>query len=231
MIVNLKTIDTILKNQIVLDYEDNLSFLKTICYQKQKEYNDKSKTIFIISGGIAAGKSTLCYNVVKTIGLYNLPFVGTDVFYERYFKNLSSFEEDYNKARKFTDDVLNELVKEGTSFVWETVFSKEKKMQMLSSIEDAGYKIIVFYVGVDLDIAIERSNRREEKGGNDVDEMFIKDRFHKSNQSLRHLSQLPFDLYVFDNKKELGLVYAHNGSEYYLSNSLPAWAKEVFNDD
>lgn len=188
----------------------------------------ENKTIYIITGGIASGKSTLSYNFINYFNIAELPFVSTDVYYNVFFKNNDKFEEYYNKTRQFTDERLDLYLSKGESFVWETVLSKEKKRNFLEKCKKEGYKLICFFVGVDnIEEVIRRSVNREKEGNHYVPREFIIDRYEKSLESLKWLPSVVDTLAVFDNTEMLKLLIYKSEEENYFSENLPKWLESV----
>lgn len=188
----------------------------------------KNKSIYIISGGIAAGKSTLSYNFINHFNLENLPFVSTDVYYSKFFLNDDQFEKYYDKARKFTDERLELYIKNEESFVWETVLSKDKKRKFIEKCKNEGYEIVCLFVGLNnAEEAIKRSKARHLEGDHFVAEEFISDRHKKSIEALKWISNLADTLVVFDNSEMLKLLVYKSESESFLADTLPEWVGDI----
>ena len=189
----------------------------------------KDKTIYLISGSIAAGKSTIAYNFVNYFKMTDLPFVSTDVYYKVFFEKLDGdFDTKYNMARKFTDKTLDRYINEGQSFIWETVLSKNKKQIFLKKCVALGYRIICIFVGAPLDYTIKRSIKRTSEGDHSVDLEFLKDRYNKSLDALIWLKDLVDVLSIIDNSTNPKLIYYRDSINTYYSNAnLPDWVKEV----
>jgi len=182
------------------------------------------KTVYLITGSIAAGKSSLAYLVIKHFNLLKLPFVSTDNYFRKYFNSSTFFEDNYEKARKYTDMMINELVSRNISFVWETVFSKDKKKKEIKKLKDAGYKIICFFVGVSfVEDTVKRSNNRAKEGEHFVEESFILDRYNKSLTNLPWLVKNVDTVAVIDNTISFRLLYFKSETQEYCSENLPDW--------
>ena len=184
----------------------------------------KNKTLYIITGGIASGKSTLSYNFIKHFDFINLPFVSTDVYYDIFFANNDQFDKYYDKARKYTDERLDLYRESGESFVWETVLSKEKKRVFIERCKKEGYTIVCLFVGLENPhTAVERSISRATDGDRSVSPDFVLDRYNKSLSSLEWISLLADTLVVFDNSNSLKLLLYKSTEEKYLADCLPDW--------
>ena len=159
------------------------------------------KLLIIISGGIATGKSTIAYNLIKKYAHLFLPYICCDIIYNNSYKNSHiSFNKSYNKARKHTNKILKQLVLNNTSFIWETVFSKKKKELFLSKCKKLGYKIVSIFINVEnCTCSIMRSSNRESNGNHCIDKTFIIDRHYKSLKSLKKLQELSDISVIIDN--------------------------------
>lgn len=229
---SIELINDALKSQNRIDYRSTCAFLYKIIYDETKKYPIYDQpVIYIISGGVAAGKSTLCYNFLKYFSNVDIPFLGNDTIYEMLFKGKNDFDTDYNNARQFVDNALDKLINKGISFIWETVFSKDKKVEVLKKLKENNYKIVCLFVGVEIDTSIARSKNREESGGNIVKEDFIIDRYHKVNNYFSIIRPYFDELYLFSNEKDLHLLYAKDSHRVFENKNMPKWAKELLNYD
>lgn len=181
-------------------------------------------TIFIITGSIAAGKSTVAYNFINKFDLCNVPYVSTDIYYNLFFSDFTNFDVGYNLARLYTDRILDEYLKNRTTFVWETVFSKSKKWDFLERCTQSDYNIISVFVVASLETTVKRSKNRQKIGGNNVRGPFLRDRYNKSIAAISLLRQRSnmFILLNNDTNIELLLFY-ENGKQLYQKEVMPTW--------
>ena len=188
-----------------------------------------NKTVYIITGGIASGKSTLSYSFLRHfLPDASMPFVSTDVYYSTFFDKGGDFDTQYNRARLFTDRIADRYLEEGVSFVWETVVSKEKKRIYINRLKAAGYRIVCLFVGLEsAETAISRSAKRERDGCHAVAADFIRDRYRKSLDALRWLSGVSDVLAVFDNTERMKLVYYRSETERYSQDNPPGWVRDT----
>ena len=231
-IVSLQSINNFEKYYSVISYKNASAFLSSICVKKYDEDSPSilNKTIYLITGGIAAGKSTVLYNLIKYFELYDIPFVGTDAFYNAYFSDLyETFEYGYNKAREYTDALLSSYSLRGQSFIWETVLSKQKKIDFIKACSELGYRIICFFVGTEnSEITINRAKKRCKEGDHDVSKDFINDRYLKTLRMLSTAKQY-FNVFVaFDNTERFKLIYYQDKDQTYKSDKIPYWFKRGY---
>lgn len=228
MNTSIDLIKDVLDKQVRVDYRANKEFLHEIVFSKNKTYpQSPSPIVYIISGGIASGKSTLCYNFLKYLNDVDLPFIGNDTIFELYFEGRTTFDRDYDEAREYVDKLINELIDNHISFAWETVFSKDKKVEVLNRLKANGYRIVCLFVGVNLETSIERSKTREGMGGNIVKPSFIEDRFNKINDYMKIIRQHFDEFYLFSNEHKLKLLYGKDTSSTFVAETLPNWAERL----
>ncbi len=201
-------------------------------YEKQgilpsNGHSDASKTLFLITGGIGAGKSTLAHKFVDYFGLFALPFISTDLFYRVHFKDKSEFENDYNKARIMTDERLLALQDANSSFVWETVLSKEKKRSYIETLKKQGYYVVCLFIMADPQVCIKRSNDRTTQGNHFVSAEFIFDRHKKTMASYEWIEEIADTMVLFDNSEQINLVHYKSKEQTYTSNSIPRYLFDI----
>ena len=228
---SLEIISDVIKKQTKADYLTTKKFLHAIVYKPNKTYpSDKHPVVYIISGGISAGKSTLSYNFLKHYEKVELPFLGNDTIHEVYFENQSEdFDSNYNKAREFTDNAIALLIKNHSSFIWETVFSKDKKIEALRFLKENGYRIVILHVGTELETALQRNKIREQLDGNKVEDNFIEDRYEKVIRYFPLVMPFANEVYIFSNEEKLELLYVKNDKENYKTQNMPNWAMRLVN--
>lgn len=189
---------------------------------------DGDKTVILVSGGIAVGKSTIVWNLINLFDLAKIPYISANKYYDKYFKGKSTFIKDYNAARELTDKELNTFMTNSTTFIWETVLSKSKKRDFIAQLKSRGYKIISFFVGVDdFNISIDRAKKRERLGYYGVKENFIRDRHFKSLKSLSWLYANSDIFIAIDNSEKPNLVFYSDGHSEFTMNAPPWFSKNL----
>ena len=179
------------------------------------KYSKDDKTLYLFTGGIAAGKSTIAHEFINYLGLDLLPYISSDSFYKAYYENMG-FEIGYEKARKLTDSMLYIYCENEISMIWETILSKEKKREFLNLIKRKRYSIVCVYVSVANDnLTQKRSNERVACGYHEVPGDFIIDRHKKSTEALKWLMPICDVFCVLENSSDLSLaVYSDNDILY-----------------
>ncbi|MEO0884051.1 MAG: zeta toxin family protein, partial [Pseudomonadota bacterium] len=102
-------------------------------------------TLIIIAGPNGAGKSTLYETRVAP--KIAAPFINADLIQKTELKN-ARLEAAYEAAR-IAAERRAQYLKDKKSFVTESVFSHPSKLDLISDAKAAGFRVIVFHVGID----------------------------------------------------------------------------------
>lgn len=122
--------------------------------------------------------------------------------------------------------IRNLLIAQNKSFSFETVMSHESKIEEIQNIVKLNYNAYLYFVCIDSpDVNVSRVNNRVEKGGHEVSEGKIINRYYRTLENL-HLA-LPhcYRAYLFDNsgKEQKLIAELYNGSMQLKTSKLPNW--------
>jgi predicted ABC-type ATPase len=128
---------------------------------------------------------------------------------------------------------IAEYLGRGLSFNQETTLAGKKSLLDIRRAKEAGYHIVMFYVGVDdAGIAQQRIARRVEWGGHGIKPEDVQRRYHISLNQLRQAKELCDELYLFDNTT--ALTYAcsfKRGILCHFGKLRPgSWVERWFQD-
>jgi predicted ABC-type ATPase len=183
---------------------------------------DRRPLVIVIAGPNGAGKSTFYETHLKNTGLR---FLNADVL-------AGEMKMDAYQAAEIAAKLRNEFVKQGESFIFETVFSDPAgdKLNFLNQTIAQGYTAIVCFIGIaGVDRSEERVLMRVSQGGHDVPSEKLSARFPRTMANLkRAIQELPHIL-IFDNDDlatpyRLVAVY-QGGRSIFQSDVHPAWLK------
>lgn len=185
--------------------------------------------LVVFCGPNGAGKSTL-----RKISLadHAIPFVNADEIAAREFGSQAAARA-YEAAR-IAESVRAALFETRRSFSFETVLSDPvgEKVQFLREARDAGYFVVVHFVGLD---AAERSRarviQRVHAGGHDVPDDKLATRFPRTMKNLRRLLDVPDDLVIYDNSSSdvpyRVIARLSRGVLIEIVGIIPAWAQPL----
>jgi predicted ABC-type ATPase len=183
---------------------------------------DQRPIVVAIAGPNGAGKTTFFHAHLASAGLR---FVNADVL-------AAEFELAPYEAAGLADALRRELLKQGESFVFETVFSDPvgDKLAFLEDAARGGHTVVLCYIGLgNPDQSMERVAMRVSQGGHDVPDDKLRSRFPRTLANLKAaITRLPHVL-VFDNSN-LSVPYRpvaafDHGQLTRLQEPLPDWLR------
>lgn len=164
----------------------------------------------------------------RTLGHLPLPFVNADLIAARVFGDAAQGRA-YDAAR-LAEAERTRLFKEHVSFSFETVFSDPvgEKVAFLRTARDAGYQVLVHFVGLDsADRSRARVFQRVTEGGHDVPDAKLEERYPRVLANLARLLDIPDELVIYDNSSSddpyRPLARLQRGHLLEVSATLPDW--------
>lgn len=125
--------------------------------------------------------------------------------------------------------IRQKLIDAGISFAFETVFSHPSKLEIIRRAKEKGYRIYLYFITTeDPQINIDRVKLRVMKGGHNVPENLIEERYYKAMKLLIRAIKLSYRSYLFDNSgKHYELVaYVEPGNYVRITDydkKMPNW--------
>jgi predicted ABC-type ATPase len=180
--------------------------------------------VIAIAGPNGAGKSTFYATQLTS---YRLRFVNADDLARQL--DLSAY-----KAATVAESIRQELFRARESFIFETVFSDPvgDKVDFLKRLEEAGYKVVLCYIGISAaDVSEQRVAMRVSKGGHDVPANKIQERYARTLFNLKRAVEQLQDVRVFDNE-DLDHPYREiarcgSGRVGIISDTVPEWLRAM----
>ena len=188
-------------------------------------------TLFVIAGPNGAGKTTFYETVLKP--RIAAPFVNADII-QREELNDATVTASY-KAAEIAAARRAEFVKARKSFVTETVFSHQSKLELLLAAKQVGFRIVVFHLHVSsADLSVARVQTRVEEGGHPVPENKVRERYARNPSLIRRAVLMADHSAVFDastlNKEPRRLMRLVGGCVVDVDNELPKWFEAIYGD-
>ena len=125
------------------------------------------------------------------------------------------------------------------SFNFETTLGGATITQLLASAHSRGLRVRMWYCGLrDVELHIARVRARVGRGGHDIPEHKIRERFDASRQNLCTLIPKLDELSMYDNSAEadfvnglppkpLQILHYRDGRTLFLAKTMPEWAKPI----
>lgn len=183
-----------------------------------------SRVLWVLSGGNGAGKSTFYEEFLKTKGV---AFINADEIAKDAF---SKEPEKYSyQAANIAEDMREQLLEQGRSFCFETVFSHPSKIDFIAKAKALGYVINLVFIHLEhSDINLMRVSSRVDEGGHSVPEDKIISRIPRALVNVAIAAQLSDYFLVLDNSRldrpfKKILTIKNNQTTCYF-DPMPDWA-------
>lgn len=182
--------------------------------------------LHLIAGPNGAGKSTLYDAVIFPIT--NLPFINADDIARRRWLD-QACEHAYEAAELANQERLQRIAQR-QSFVTETVFSHESKIDLVRTATHNGYLTTLHIVMIPEELAVVRVGIRVAEGGHGVPEEKIRSRFKRLWALLADAIELVDKAIVYDNSKAgtpFREVLGFQDGHLLGSPEWPSWTPDV----
>jgi predicted ABC-type ATPase len=181
----------------------------------------------LVVGPNGAGKSTFVRLVLAPI-LSDVPFVNPDAI------AIARWPEEPEvhayEAMAIAVETRSALIARGDSFIAESVFSHESKLDLIREARDAGYTVAMHVLLVPEEMAVLRVARRVRFGGHDVPEEKIRARYQRLWPLVSDGITFAHSATVWDNSLHEGPVMVANFANGVVFGrpSWPLWTPSVF---
>jgi predicted ABC-type ATPase len=195
-------------------------------------------TITVLAGTNGAGKSSIGGAKLEA---ENAPFYNPDVETRVLLANNPTLspEEANATAWRIGKERLEAAIAEQTSFSFETTLGGATIARLLVKAHEAGLRVRVWYCGLSsVDLHITRVRARVRRGGHDIPEAKIRERYDKSRNNVCTILPSLDELMLYDNSAEgdphagvppqpVLLVHYRDRAIIYLAPTMPEWAKPI----
>lgn len=181
------------------------------------------KKFTIFAGVNGAGKSTLFY-------LEKSSDLGIRLNCDEILSSLGlKWEESRAQilAGKKLLQLQRECIESGVSFNQETTLCGQSIFNAVKQAKEAGYTILLRYVGVETaEIAKERVRKRIESGGHGISDETIERRFVTSQENFLKIYPLCNDVIIYDNTKQMQCAAMITNGKSAVLRKI-AWVNEL----
>ncbi len=182
------------------------------------------KQLWILVGGNGAGKSTFYEHYLKPLGL---PFVNADVIARNAYPDAP--EAHSYEAARLAEGFRHELLLNGSSFCFETVYSHPSKVDFTAQAKALGYEVIMVMIHVQSALVNQaRIAIRVSEGGHAVPDKKVKERIPRMLKLVKASIPLCDQVRVYDNTSDeepfVPVMYVKEGIVERHQNPLPDWA-------
>ena len=182
------------------------------------------KQLWLLAGGNGAGKSTFYHTRLEPLGL---PFVNADLIARELFAD--NPEQHSYQAAKIAEEIRNNLLLEGRSFCFETVFSHPSKIDFIGRAKALGYQIILVFIHLQTpNLNKARIAQRVAAGGHNVPDDKVETRIPRLLQNIKTVIPLCDQVRLLDNSRAdnpfVPIITVRNGVPEPYQDTLPSWA-------
>jgi predicted ABC-type ATPase len=188
------------------------------------------KQLWLLAGGNGAGKSTFYRTRLEPLGM---AFINADVLAQKLFPDEA--EERSYEAAKIAETMRLDLLNEGRSFCFETVFSHPSKIDFVAKAKTLGYEIVLVYIHLETaSLNQARVSQRVSEGGHHVPDEKVISRIPRVMQNIKQALPLLDISYVLDNSRldnpfqQIAII--KDGQITFTKEPLPTWAAGLLND-
>lgn len=188
--------------------------------------------LIVIAGPNGSGKTSVTQKFLHHEWADGTIYINPDQVANEKFGDWNS-QEAIIKAANYCTEWREECLKNKISFVFETVFSAEDKIDFLIRAKKAGFFILVFFISTNHpSINASRIAKRVMEGGHDVPIRKIVSRYTKSIINCETIARLVDRLYVYDNSvndrdAQIQFRLSNGKLEKMYVSKLPNWAKNI----
>ena len=188
------------------------------------------KQLWILAGGNGAGKS-IFYDLY--LAQYGIKFINADLI----AKDINSEDPERSSYRAATlaARIREDLINQGMSFCFETVFSHESKIDFIANAKAYGYKITLIYIHLNTpELNEARVHQRVSEGGHNVPSEKIHSRIPRTMKLIETAISLVDETRLLDNSfqddpfKQVAVL--KSGKCEKLISPLPEWAKNILSE-
>jgi predicted ABC-type ATPase len=188
------------------------------------------KQLWILAGANGAGKSTFYRLFLKSRGI-NL--INADII-ARAINPVNPESASY-KAMILAERLREDLLLQGISFCFETVFSHPSKIDFIARAKSLGYHIVLVYIHLETpELNEARVHQRVAEGGHDVPPQKIRSRIPRTMKHIATVLPLIDEARLLDNSlfdapfRKIAVI--EHGALTESVSPLPGWAKKVLKD-
>jgi predicted ABC-type ATPase len=182
------------------------------------------KQVWVLAGGNGAGKSTFYNTRLAPLGM---PFINADLLAKSLYPE--SPEIHSYEAAKVAEEIRLQLLQEGRSFCFETVFSHPSKIDFMGRAKALGYEIVLVFIHLQSDeLNQARVAQRVGEGGHSVPTDKIISRIPRLLKNVKASLPLCDQVRILDNSrfddpfKQVAII--RHGQVEVLTDNLPGWA-------
>ena len=185
------------------------------------------KQLWVLAGGNGAGKTTFYHLFLAKYGIkfVNVDSIANDI-------DPKNPEDVSYQAATMAAKIREDLIEQGVSFCFETVFSHPSKIDFLAQAKANGYKVILIYIHLfDTGLNEARVRQRVAEGGHGVPTEKIHSRIPRTVKHIKTALAIVDEARILDNSSRdnpFQQIIVMKACHYEVRvDSLPEWAQDL----
>lgn len=185
--------------------------------------------LIVIAGPNGSGKTSVTQKFLHHEWSDGTIYINPDDVANEMFGDWNS-QEAVIKSANYCAELREKCLQNKESFVFETVFSAEDKVEFLYRAKQAGYFVRLFFISTNSpEINAARIAKRVMEGGHDVPISKIISRYYKSIANCITISKYVDRLYVYDNSvdnQDARILFRLSNGQLakQYTDDIPDWA-------
>lgn len=190
----------------------------------------KEKQLWLLAGGNGVGKTTFYRLQLEPLGI---PFVNADILAKHLHPDQP---EQYSyDAAKIAETMRLQLLQNGRTFCFETVFSHPSKIDFVATAKALGYEIVLVFIHLEqTQLNLARIAQRMSEGGHAVPDEKVKARIPRALSLIKQVLPLCDQSYILDNSRADSpfqqIAVMCNGCLELKQATVPKWCQELLSD-
>jgi predicted ABC-type ATPase len=159
----------------------------------------------LLAGPNGVGKSSLYRSLVLDNRIASdAEFVNADLYERDHLQHIADLEVRSEAARHWADSRCAELLASGVSFVSETVFSHESKLDLIRNAQAAGFVVALYVLCLDdTQQLLQRVVHRVTEGGHSVPPERILQRYPRTVAHLKQAIRIADVAFLYDTSGDV----------------------------
>ncbi len=187
----------------------------------------EEKQLWLLAGANGAGKSTFYKQYLSKHGIQ---FVNADLIAREI--DLDNPETVSYEAANAAAGIRSEMLDQGASFCFETVFSHPSKIEFIQQAKNKQYDIVLVYIHlINPELNEARVHQRTLEGGHNVPTQKIYSRIPRTIKHIKEALTLVNQAWILDNSSEKDrfkqIAVMKNGRFEFKVHPLPEWINEI----
>jgi len=189
--------------------------------------------LIVVAGPNGSGKTSVTRKLLHHEWTAGTLYINPDEIAQEKFGGWNS-SEAVLKAANYCAELREQCLEEKRSFVFETVFSAEDKIDFVLRSKQAGFFVRLFFISTGHpSINASRIVNRVMEGGHNVPIPKIISRYYKSILNCEIIARIVDRLYVYDNSVDgemAKLLFRFSDGKLVkqYEKTIPEWARNIY---